>query len=183
VRVYEVMTAGALQLVGDEANHVRDEALTRLFSEHYRSLLGLARLLVDDRGSAEEVVQEAFIRLHRAWPGLRDPGGAAAYLRATVVNVARGQLRHRAVVRRHAKGPEPDVQSFDDPAVRGEERRIVAAAMRTLPRRQRECLVLRFYLDLSEREIAEALGVSPGSVKTHVHRGLAALNERLEVLR
>jgi RNA polymerase sigma-70 factor (sigma-E family) len=177
------MTAGALQLVGDEANHARDEALTRLFSEHYRSLLGLARLLVDDRGSAEEVVQEAFVRLHRAWPGLRDPGGAAPYLRATVLNLARGQLRHRAVVRRHTKDPDPDVEVFDDPAVRGEERRLVAAAVRTLPRRQRECLVLRFYLDLSEREIAEALDVSPGSVKTHIHRGLAALNDRLEVPR
>ena len=176
------MTAGALQLVGDDANHARDEALTRLFSEHYRSLLGLARLLVDDRGSAEEVVQDAFVRLHRAWPGLRDPGAAAGYLRSTVLNLSRGQLRRRAVVRRHATA-DVDVQVADDPAVRGEERRIVAAAVRALPRRQRECLVLRFYLDLGEREIAEALDISPGSVKTHVHRGLAALNQRLEVLR
>jgi RNA polymerase sigma factor (sigma-70 family) len=150
VRVYGVMTAGALQLVGDEANQARDEALTRLFAEQYRSLLGLARLLVDDRGSAEEVVQDAFVRLHQAWPGLRDPAGAAGYLRSTVLNLARGRLRRRAVVRRHTKGPEPDVQPADDPAIRGEERRVVAAAVRTLPRRQRECLVLRFYLDLSE---------------------------------
>jgi RNA polymerase sigma-70 factor (sigma-E family) len=157
--------------------------LERLFEDHYRSLVGLARLLLDEPGAAEEVVQEAFARLATGRSRLRDPDRAPAYLRSTVLNLARGRLRRRAVARRHPEPTPLPAPSADDLLLRGEERRRVVAALRALPRRQREVLVLRFYLDLSEREIAAALGISAGSVKTHASRGMAALGSTLEDVR
>jgi RNA polymerase sigma-70 factor (sigma-E family) len=159
------------------------EPLERLFDEHYGSLVGLARLLLDDGDAAEEVVQEAFARLAVGRSRLRDPDRAPAYLRSTVVNLARGRLRRRAVARRHPEPAPVPVGGADEFAVRADARRRVLDAVRSLPRRQREVLVLRYYLDLSEREIADSLGISAGSVKTHASRGLAALGPVLEALR
>ena len=159
------------------------DPLELLFEEHYRSLVGTARLLLDDPGAAEEVVQEAFARLATGRSRLRDPERAPAYLRSTVLNLARGRLRRRAVARRHPEAAPTSSPGADEGVVRGDARRRVVAALRDLPRRQREVLVLRFYLDLSEREIAETLGISAGSVKTHASRGIAALGPILEGLR
>jgi RNA polymerase sigma-70 factor (sigma-E family) len=144
------------------------------------SLVRLASLLLTEPGDAEEVVQEAFVAAHLAWGRLRQPDKAMAYLRSAVLNGARSRLRHRRVVERHEPsaplaGPSPEAA-----VVAGDERRQVMAALRRLPDRQRECLVLRYYLDLSEAEIAAAMGISGGSVKTHAHRGLAALATMLE---
>ena len=158
----------------------RDDALVGLFRSDYGRLVGTARLLVDDRNTAEEIVQEAFIRLHASWRRLDDPSKAAAYLRVTVVNLARGRLRHRRVVDRHRPEPLRPVDSPEEHAVADDRHARVATAIATLPRRQREAVVLRYYLELSEREIAAALGVSVGSVKTHLHRALAGLANRLE---
>jgi RNA polymerase sigma-70 factor (sigma-E family) len=166
-----------------------DEAIARdakagveaLFRDHYRSLVGLARLLVDDVGQAEEVVQDAFVSLHRRWPKVDEP---LAYLRAAVSNGARGRLRKRATARRHLRVAEPaHVTEPDALAQLGEEHRAVAAALVVLPTRQRECVALRFYGGLSEAETAAALGVSAGTVKTHVHRAVATLADILEDLR
>ena len=164
-----------------------DDALAELFEQLYPSLVGTARLLLDDRHHAEDVVQEAFVRVRIAWWRVRDPERAGRYLRTTVVNLARTGLRRRALARvrdpQHARANRLTAVAAEDTAVLREEHRRVAAALEHLPRRQRECIVLRYYLDLSEAEIARTLDISAGTVKTHVHRGLAALGVRLEELR
>jgi RNA polymerase sigma-70 factor (sigma-E family) len=160
------------------------DGLEPLFREHYRKLVGLARLLVDDPAQAEEVVQDAFVSLHRNWDRLRDAGAAPAWLRAAVVNGSRGRLRRLATARKHLRVVDPVTGGLpDESAIAADEHRAVARALRRLPDRQRACVALRFYDDLSEAEIADVLGISTGSVKTHVHRGLAALTQALEDLR
>ena len=149
------------------------------YREHYRSLVRLASILVDEVGTCEELVQEAFVNAWRTG-GAADADRLPAYLRSAVLNGARSHLRKVGVRRRHLQAvPDPSV-SAEHHAVAEDETRRVLAALRTLPDRQREVLTLRFYLDLSEAEIADTLGISKGSVKTHAHRGLAALEARLE---
>ena len=153
------------------------EELRRLYLDEYRSLVKLASLLLDDRGACEEVVQDAFVRTLVAWPGLRDRAKAPAFLRSAVLNAARSRMRRLSVVRRHPTAPPGAVDGADRELV---EHAVVVAELRRLPARQREAVALRYYLDLSEAEIAEAMGCSPGSVKTHLHRALATLATRLE---
>jgi RNA polymerase sigma-70 factor (sigma-E family) len=159
-----------------------DEAVTRLFAAHYRSLVRLATLLLREPGQAEDVVQDAYVALHRHWRRLREADKGLAYLRQSVVNGSRSALRHRGVVDRYARsvGAPPDVASAEAGALGALEHAAVMAALRALPGRQREVLVLRYYADLSEAEIAEALGISRGAVKSHAARGTAALREVLE---
>jgi RNA polymerase sigma-70 factor (sigma-E family) len=157
----------------------RDD-LRDLYEQHRWSLVRLASLLLHDPVDAEEVVQDAFVQAHLAWPRVRDPAKGLPYLRSAVLNGARSRLRHRKVVERFDPGRTPIGPSPEAAMEAGDDRRRVMAALRTLPDRQRECLVLRYYLDLSEAEIAATLGISAGSVKTHSHRGLAALAARLE---
>jgi RNA polymerase sigma-70 factor (sigma-E family) len=145
----------------------------------------MAALLLRDGGEAEEVVQDAFVAMHDAWRRLRDADRALAYLRQSVVNRARSALRRRAVRERHAteQGREPpdrDLPSAESEAMRAEDRRAVVDALRTLPERQREAIVLRYYADLSEADTAFAMGVSRGAVKSHTSRGMAALRTNLE---
>ena len=160
-----------------------DEALEQLYAAHWRSLVRLAVLLVRDQAVAEDVVQEAFVAVHARWRRLHDPDRALAYLRQAVVNGARSTLRHRAVVARHAEReaarPGPDVPGVDEQLLVDERRRRVLDAMAGLPRRQREVLALRHYAGLAEAEIAHALGISRGSVKSHASRGAAALRRTL----
>ena len=154
-----------------------------LFRAHYRRLVGLARLLVDDPGQAEEVVQDAFVALHRRWESARDP---LAYLRMSVVNGARGRLRRRATVRRHDRTTVVETAppvTVDADLLLDEQHRAVAAALARLSDRQRACVALRYYGELTEAETAAALGISVGAVKTHTHRALAHLAELLEDLR
>ena len=157
-----------------------DEAITQLYAAHYRSLVRLAALLVRDVGLAEEVVQESFIGLHAAWRRLRDPERALAYLRQSVVNRSRSTLRHHKVTVKHAPAPMPDAASAEYGALGALEQQEVVAALRRLPERQREVLVLRYYADLSEAQIAESIGISRGAVKSHASRGMAALRTSLE---
>ena len=157
-----------------------DEALEQLYAAHWRQLVRLSVLLVRDVGTAEEVVQDAFIAVHRRWGRLRDPDKGLAYLRQAVVNQSRSAIRHRMVVARYAaRGPEP-VPDADEPAEVIDRRAAVLEAMRALPQRQREVLALRYYLDLTEAEIASTLGISRGAVKSHASRGAAALRELLK---
>lgn len=165
-----------------------DDAVTELYAAHWQQLVRVAWLLLHDAGEAEEVVQDAFVALHAHWGGLRDRGAAAAYLRRAVVNASRSALRHRGVEERWAAaqrgGPDDPSRrttaSAEDAAVAGLSRAAVLDALARLPARQREVLVLRYYLDLGEAQIAEALDISPGSVKTHASRGLAALRQGTE---
>ena len=158
-----------------------EAALERLYDEHYVRLLRLAVLLVGDTGRAEEVVQDSFVAMFQRWDRLVG-ADHPAYLRATVVNRSRSVLRHLRVVRRHPdEQPLPD-PGADDPVLAGVRREAVLAALAGLPRRQREVLALRYYLDLSEREIAGTLGISQGAVKSHTSRGAAALRATLSGL-
>lgn len=156
--------------------------LDALYRSHATPLLRLAVVLTGDRPLAEELVQEAFVRLHRA-PSPPAPGKELAYLRRTVVNLSHSHHRHLRVVRRTPVARPDDAAPADQHAVRRDAQRRVAEAVRALPRRQRDCTVLRFYGDLSDTEIAATLGISAGSVKTHLHRARAALAEHLEALR
>ena len=174
------MTAMALRI--SRTRERGADPLAELHHAHYTSLVRLAALLLGDTGRAEEVVQDAFVKLHSRIGGLRRSDAAPAYLRSAVLNGARSQLRHRAVHDRHAErvstlGVSPSAEAG---ALARTEHDRVLAAMRRLPDRQREALALRYYLDLSEAEMAAAMGISTGSVKTHLHRGLAALGDLLE---
>jgi RNA polymerase sigma-70 factor (sigma-E family) len=158
-----------------------DTAVEQLYAAHWRQLVRLSVLLVRDLGTAEEVVQDSFVALHDRWTRLRDPERALAYLRQTVVNRSRSVLRHRGVEARHA--PQPGVSGgADDSALVHARRDVVLDAMRQLPDRQREVVALRYYLDLSEADIAATLGISRGAVKSHSSRGLAALKLTLGTL-
>jgi RNA polymerase sigma-70 factor (sigma-E family) len=156
-----------------------DGALLDLYASQRPALVRLAVLLVDDRAAAEDVVQDAFMALQRRWHAV-DPRAAAGYLRTSVVNGARSVLRRRGVARRHLRVAEPEEGPAADLALLlDEEHRQVVAALRTLPRRQREVLVLRYWSELSEGEIAATLGIARGTVKSSAARGLAALEKRL----
>ncbi|GAA4625874.1 SigE family RNA polymerase sigma factor [Actinoallomurus vinaceus] len=170
-------TTGAVTVAWDA-----DQAVTALYSAHYRSLVRLSALLVRDLATAEEVVQDAFVAMHGAWRRLRDPDKALSYLRQSVVNRSRSVLRHRAVVEKYAPKGLPDAPSAENGAIVELERTAVVKALSGLPTRQREALVLRYYGDLSEAEIANAMGISRGAVKSHTARGMAALRSVLEQL-
>jgi RNA polymerase sigma-70 factor (sigma-E family) len=157
-----------------------DSAVDELYAAHYRRLVRLAVLLVRDVETAEEVVQDAFVAMHGRWRTLRDPDKGLAYLRQAVVNRSRSVLRHRGVEARHTPPVVRDRPGADDDTVAAERRAQVLDALRELPGRQREVLVLRYYLDLSEAEIADALGISRGAVKSHASRGATALRSLLE---
>jgi RNA polymerase sigma-70 factor (sigma-E family) len=156
-------------------------AVTAIYTAHYRSLVRLAVLLVRDVATAEEVVQDSFTAMHAAWSQLRDTEKALSYLRQSVVNRSRSVLRHRVAVDKNAPKPAPDMPSAEQGAISLLERSAVIAALRTLPPRQREALVLKYYADLSEAQIAEAMGISRGAVKSHTARGVAALRAVLEM--
>jgi len=175
IRVREPMAAPAVAADGDAAGSV-----TELYAAHYRSLVRLAVLLVRDVGTAEEVVQESFIAMHRRWRLLRNNEKALSYLRSSVVNRSRSVLRHRQIVDRNAPKPAPDMPSAEEGAVDLLERSAMVAALRTLSPRQREVLVLRYYVDLSETQIAQTLGISPGAVKSHTARAMSSLRRLLE---
>ena len=157
-----------------------DAAVEALYAAHYRPLVRLAVLLVRDVETAEDVVQDSFVSMHGRWRSLREPEKGLAYLRQTVVNRSRSVLRHRGVRARYVPPSTRNAPGADEHALTSERRGAVLEAMRNLPDRQREVLALRYYLDLSEADIAEALGISRGSVKTHASRGAAALRHLLE---
>ncbi len=157
-------------------------AVTTLFHLHYRRLVGLASLIVDDRETAEEVVQDAFEALYRNWGRLREPSAAVGYLNKSVVNGSRSKLRRRRTAQAYDLPEAGVVPSAESVGVESSEQKVMIDALRTLPRRQREVLVLRYYLDLSEGQIADWLGVSKGSVKQHASRATVALQKRMEAL-
>ena len=157
-----------------------DRAVTELYSLHYRALVRLAALLVRDTGTAEEVVQDAFVAMHDGWQRLRDAENALAYLRQAVVNRSKSVLRHRTVVDKNLQKAVPDMPSAEHGALVLLERSAVVAALRDLPDRQREAIVLRYYADLTEAEIAATMGISRGAVKSHTARGMIALRSALE---
>lgn len=165
----------AAQLMASAA----DDTVTALYTEQYRSLVRLSAMVVGDLGTAEEVVQDCFIGMHRAFWRLREADKALHYLRRSVVNRSRSVLRHRSVADRHQISPEPDMPSAEHGALARIEQSAVISALRTLPLRQREAIVLRYYLDLSEEQVAMAMKISRGAVKAHTARGKLALRSAL----
>jgi len=157
-----------------------DEAIVALYAGHYHELVRLGALLLGDASAAEEVVQDAYVSLHRSWRRVREPDKALAYLRRCVVNGARDRSRRARVARAHSPAAAPDAPSAEHEALAVLERREILAALAGLSARQRETLVLRYYADLSEAQIADVLGISAGAVKTHASRGLTALRSRLD---
>jgi RNA polymerase sigma-70 factor (sigma-E family) len=176
-----VATSVPLQRQHLTESGVTADPLAELHREHYRSLVRLATLVLGDVGLGEQVVQDAFVKLQLRWGGLRHIDKAPAYLRSAVLNGARSHLRHRQVRERYLARHTvaPDTHTPESAALASDDHDRVVAALRELPVRQREALVLRYYLDLPEAEIAAAMGVSGGSVKVHLHRGIAALGRLL----
>lgn len=153
--------------------------VTALFETQWRPMLRLAILLIDDRGAAEDAVQDAFVAMQRNRRAPADPDAAVAYLRATVVNRCRSVLRHRYVVNRFASLPVTQ-SDVEDPSLAIDSDAATLKALQSLPRRQREVLVLRYWVDLPHAEIAAILNIAVGSVKSAASRGLAALRIQLE---
>jgi RNA polymerase sigma-70 factor (sigma-E family) len=149
--------------------------VTELFQEHHLELVRLALLMVGDLATAEDVVQDAFEQLHRRWRSLRKPSSALDYARSTVLNGCRSVLRRRLVARRHEARIAVPTPPGTDAAVALEQRTELIGAFRSLPRRQREVLALRYYLDMSVADVAATLRISEGAVRSTASRGLAAL--------
>jgi RNA polymerase sigma-70 factor (ECF subfamily) len=164
-----------------DAGAVADAQLlvATLFREEGSSLVRLARLFVDDRNAAEDLVQEAFIRLARSAHRIRDPLKAPAYLRSIVLNLARDSNRRGLVSLRHNLPFDETRAATEDSIDLRDDQQEVIDALREIPRRQRDCLVLRYYDELGIDEIAELLGISRNSVKTHLTRGLTGLRGAL----
>jgi RNA polymerase sigma-70 factor (sigma-E family) len=153
-------------------------AVTALYEAHALGLIRLAVVMLGDRAAAEDVVQEAFCGLYRRWHALSDAEKALSYVRSSVINGCRSQLRRRP----RQVGLDPlwlPVESAESAVMISEEHRQVLVAIRRLPSRQREALVLRYYLDLDEREIAGWMRISRGTVKSTTSRALAALGRIL----
>ena len=163
----------------DPEGHDPREAVDDLFRRHALGLVRFALMLVGDQATAEDVVQEAFLGLYRAWDRVRDPDAVLGYLRTAVVNGARSVHRGRGRARLLRVPHDPPVWSAEAAAMDGEDRRAVLAAIARLPRRQREVLALKYYLDLSERDVAAILRVSRGTVASSGARALAALARQL----
>jgi RNA polymerase sigma factor (sigma-70 family) len=168
-----------------------------LYAEHALGLTRLAVVMTGDRAAAEDIVQDAFLGLYRRWDRLPDMTAPLAYLRVSVVNGGRTALRRRSRLRLRPGAVADDgldevtpaggwgpaarlAESAEARALLSEQERTVAAALRKLPQRQREALVLRYYLDLSVEQTAQAMGVSPGTVKSATHRALAAVGRTLK---
>ncbi|MGK5692665.1 sigma-70 family RNA polymerase sigma factor [Streptomyces sp. URMC 128] len=167
---------------GDSADPEREAGVAHLFELHYSSMLRLAVLLGAD--DPENVVAEAYYQIYRKWRRLRDAAAAEAYLRSTVCNLTRMRIRHLQVARRHEENaPDDTVASAEHAALLRDDQRVLIDALQQLPPRQREALVLRHWLGLKESEIAAAMGISGGSVKTHTARGIAALTQAMEARR
>ena len=171
-----------------ELPHDPDVAITELYHAHWHRLVRLAWLLLRNQLVAEDVVQDAFVATHRHWASIREGGRVVGYLQKAVVNGCRSVQRHQAVVDRQnvrdagaADAPgRVEAGSAETHAMHAERRDALLDALRTLPDRQREVLVLRYYSDLSEAQIAQALEISTGAVKTHAHRGLTALRTTID---
>ncbi len=160
----------------------RADAFGILFRTHARGLVRLAYCLLGDREAAEDAVQDAYMSLYRNWNSLRDLGSAHAYLRAAVINRCRtgqGQMIRSRRVRERLASVDWPAPSSESRMLAHDDARRLAAAVQALPTRQREVVVCRYYLELTESETAAMLDIGLGSVKRHAHRGLARLQDHL----
>jgi RNA polymerase sigma-70 factor (sigma-E family) len=159
--------------------------VSELYQAHALGLVRLAHIMLGDADGAEDIVQDAFCGLYQRWALLADPARALQYVRSAVLNGCRSALRRRIRHRRAGTWSEADftalgVPSAESAVLDGEEHRAVLAALQRLPHRQREALILHYYLDMPEAEVAVAMGISPGSVRSARSRALGALGRLLE---
>ena len=161
----------------------RREFVEQVYHQEAVALVRLARMFTDDRSSAEDIVQEAFIRLFRAADRIKDPESSVSYVRSIVLNLARDHnrrglmsLRHQDALIDHRRPPQPEEELNAS-----ESQLEVLRALQELSPRQRDCLIMRFYYQFTEAEISHALDISKNSVKTHCRRGLNALEQLLAV--
>ena len=166
-------------MTADPATGDADSALSALFAAHYGGLLRLATALHGDPQAGEDAVQDAFARMYLRWDRLRDPDLALGYLRTCVANSARSRFRRLRVARRYVPAFVPYAASAEEHALERGDHEDVLAALKALPRRQQQVLVLRYYGQLTEAEIAGTLGIAAGTVKQHAVRGIAALGRAL----
>ncbi len=157
----------------------REAALARLFDCNHTPLLRLA-VLLGAENDAEDIVSEAFYELYRKWNRLRNPDAALGYLRSVVCNLVRMRVRRLQVVRKHSEVVIELAGSAETEVLLRDDQRALAEAIKLLPARQREALVLRYWLDLRESEIAQTMGISAGAVKSHTSRGMATLTRVME---
>ena len=150
-----------------------------MYEANALDLIRMAYVLLDDRAAAEDVVHEAFCGLYRRWDRLQDRDSGLYYLRASVLNGCRSALRHRAVRHKTLLTAPPPAESAESVVLSGEDRAEVNAALVRLPRRQREVLVLRFYLELSDEQIARVMGIGQSTIRSTAHRALQALGRVL----
>lgn len=178
-RVSEIGFSGTGTMTSADVAQAAGREVTALYEAHALSLTRLAYVMLGDRPAAEDVVQEAFLGLYKRWSRLRDTANAPGYLRTSVLNGCRMVLRSRARRDDRTAGELP-WESAEATALVGEEYRRLLLAIRALPPRQRETLVLRYYLDLSEEETARSMGIRRGTVKSATSRALAALGQRMQ---
>jgi RNA polymerase sigma-70 factor (sigma-E family) len=152
--------------------------VTALYQAHAVGLVRLAIIMLGERTAAEDVVQDAFFGLYRHWDRLSDPAKALGYARSAVLNGCRNVLRARRRPRLLEAVTEV-AESAESAVLVSEEHQEVLTAIRALPTRQREALVLRYYADLSEEEVARTMGISRGTVKSTTSRAVAALARML----
>lgn len=153
--------------------------LETLFEQESRSLVGMLWVFTGDKAAAEDIAQEAFVRISLAWHRVQDPAKAGAYLRSIAFNLARSQHKRAGKARGREETTGAESDSAEVKALLNDDERQVLLALRALPARQRECLVLRFYSSLEPLQIASATGLSINSVKTHLRRGLEALRGQI----
>jgi RNA polymerase sigma-70 factor (ECF subfamily) len=183
VRADEGRTATVASRPAEAAPDAARQDVWRLYERRHADMVRFAAFLTGDVHAAEDIAQEAFVRLLAAWEGLSDHDRADAYLRVTIVNLVRGDHRRRATAMRRTRPHLSLVASAEDDALGRVGRQHVLDAVSALPLRQRACVVMRHWMRMSESEIAENLGLSVGSVRTHVKRGTASLQRTLGDLR
>lgn len=162
------------------AGMLNDDDFDLILRESWQRLVRLAALLLGDPAAAEDIVQDAFANTYRRWSRMNDTSGANAYIRTAVINGSRSFLRRRGGANSAGRPSARDEAAADTALLLAEDQRAMRRAIQALPRRQREVLVLRYWSDLSEAEIARTLRVSRGTVKSSAARGLASLNKILE---
>jgi RNA polymerase sigma-70 factor (sigma-E family) len=156
-----------------------EPGIEQVYREHALSLTRFALVLTGDRAAAEDLVQDAFLGLHRHWGTVQDQARVVGYLRTAVVNGNRSRHRRHLVAQRFRAAPDPPVWSAEAAVLASEDRRALLGVVARLPRRQREVLALKYFLDLSEQDIAAILGITRGAVASTGSRALAALARQL----
>ncbi|MGW2817057.1 sigma-70 family RNA polymerase sigma factor [Streptomyces sp. NPDC001415] len=174
-----VPASGGPSIALDLRDADREVAIAHLFDQHYAQLLRLAVLLGADQ-EAEDVVSEAFYQLHCRWAKLKTPGAAIGYLRSIVCNLTRMRIRRIRVARRHSyQELDEQVRSAEQQVLLNDDQRALMEALRSLTARQRQTIVLKYWLDLKEAEVADTMKISVGAVKSHTARGMAKLTEAM----